>query len=147
MSPSIYKVSSRLAGPNLNPFREFLKKWGALLILSNPPAITILLSPKNILLAPNVTAFVPEAQTLLTLKQGILCDNPDNKDTCLAGFYPNPVDITLPRMISSGVTGYFYRRSFNGKLASWGAVRGARDDRNEPTGDLFPPTKNALFIY
>ena len=65
-------------------------------MLSNPPATTISLSPSLIALAPNITAFIPLAHTLLTVVQTVSYLISAPRATCLAGAYPDPAEITLP---------------------------------------------------
>jgi len=55
-------------------------------ILSNPPATTISDCPKAIDYAPSIIAFIPDAQTLLTLEQGTLIGIPAPRDAYLQGF-------------------------------------------------------------
>ena len=40
--------------------------------------------------APSIIAFIPEAQTLLTVVQGVDFDRPAPRAACLAGAWPNP---------------------------------------------------------
>lgn len=56
-------------------------------MLSIPPAITTLLSPKPIPIAAYTAAFNPELHTLLIVVHGIALEIPAPKDACLAGFY------------------------------------------------------------
>jgi|LauGreDrversion4_2_1035121.scaffolds.fasta_scaffold447808_1 hypothetical protein len=55
------------------------------------------LSPEEIAVAPIITVFIPEAQTLLTVVVGVSKRIPDPRVTCLAGAYPLPAELTLPR--------------------------------------------------
>lgn len=93
-------------------------------MLSNPPVTTILLWFNKILYAPKVVAFKPDAHTLSILKQGMEWDNLAPRETYLAGFCPNPVDNTFPRITSSGSTLNFPIKFVKGKVASWGPVSG-----------------------
>ena len=66
-------------------------------MLSKPPVTTMFLSPEEIADAPMITVFIPEAQTLLTVVVGVSKRIPDPRVTCLAGAYPLPAELTLPR--------------------------------------------------
>lgn len=75
-------------------------KWGALLILSNPPVTTISEWPRKILEAPILVDLSPDAQTLLIFQHGTVWDISEASATYLAGFWPNPVERTFPKMTS-----------------------------------------------
>ena len=65
-------------------------------MFSIPPATTISASPAIIACAPCITAFIPEAHTLLTVVHGTLSGKPANLAACRAGAWPTPAWITLP---------------------------------------------------
>lgn len=75
-------------------------KWGALVILSNPPVKTKSLCPNFILLEPIEQVFIPEAQTLLRSQVGTDLSTPPPRLDCLAGFCPKPVLNTFPKITS-----------------------------------------------
>src|SRR5689334_20010697 len=72
-----------------------------LLMLSMPPATTTSCDPSIMDCAPNIMAFIPDAQTLFTSVQGILNPSPDAAATCVAGAWPRPDEMTFPTNNSS----------------------------------------------
>lgn len=46
--------------------------------------------------APNIIAFIPEAQTLLTVVPGVVFGIPAQMDACVTGACPTPADSTFP---------------------------------------------------
>ena len=70
-------------------------------MFSIPPATTTSASPKRIACVANITAFIPEAQTLFTVVAGIVFGKPAFIIACLAGACPSPACNTFPIYTSS----------------------------------------------
>jgi hypothetical protein len=64
---------------------------------SMPPATITFRSPSAMDYAAIITAFIPLAQTLLTVVEGVSRFISDPNATCLAGAYPSPAWITFPK--------------------------------------------------
>ena len=65
----------------------------------------------------------------------------------LAGFYPNPVDNTFPRITWStklGSSWVYYNRPYILKEANWVALNPVSIPSKDPTGVLFADIKNDL---
>ena len=62
--------------PMRAPLRIDEEKYGALLMLSMPPATTISASPARMACAPLMTALRPEPQTLFTVVHGTVSGSP-----------------------------------------------------------------------
>ncbi len=71
--------------------------YGALLMLSIPPAATTLLSPIWMLCAARMTDFIPLAQTLLIVVASELLLRPALSAAWRAGDWPTPAWTTLPK--------------------------------------------------
>ena len=69
-------------------------------MLSIPPATITSWLPTARLCAAIITAFIPEAHTLLIVVQGVEIGSPAPRVACLAGACPEPADTTLPMYTS-----------------------------------------------
>ncbi len=101
--PSYCMWSSKVTGPNLGapaPSRIFAK-YGAPVMLSNPPANTSELSPALMLWAACITACRPLPHTLLTVTQLVVSGRPAFRAAWRAGFCPSPACSTQPMTTSS----------------------------------------------
>ena len=74
---------------------------GTELMLSIPPDRIQLACPDLIKEAAKLTAFIPEAQTLLIVVAGIEVGRPARRIACVAGACPHPADKTWPKSTSS----------------------------------------------
>ena len=111
--------------------------YGALLILSVPPAATTPLYPLATACAPNITAFSPLAHTLFTVVASDSVLIPAPSATCLAGDWPTPAWTTLPRNSSSTSEGSRWdweNACLKATMPSWVAVRDLSVPLMEPTG-------------
>ena len=68
--PSTIIESTSFQSPIRAPSRDPGSTWGAMLMLSWPPAITISASPSRIACTASITAFRPDPQTLLIVIAG-----------------------------------------------------------------------------
>ena len=93
-------VSTSFQSPMRWPSRELGSTWGAMLMLSCPPAITISESPSRMAWAASITAFRPEPQTLLMVIAGTVFGSPPLMTAWRAGFWPTPACSTWPRITS-----------------------------------------------
>src|SRR5207342_700795 len=83
------------------PVREPLSRCGALVIDSMPPATITCAEPALIRSWPNITAFMPDPQTLLIVVQPADAGMPAASDACRAGAWPRPAGSTQPMITSS----------------------------------------------
>ena len=93
-------VSMNCMSPIFTPLRRYAA-CGAMLMLSWPPAITILLSPVRICCAPSATARSPEPQSWLMPNAVLLSGMPASSAALRAGFCPCAAVSTWPRIASS----------------------------------------------
>lgn len=70
-------------------------------MLSVPPATMMSVSPSFMDCAARMMAFMPEAQTLLTVVQTVVLGRPAPRETCRAGFWPKLALRTQPKKTSS----------------------------------------------
>jgi hypothetical protein len=82
------------------PSREPGSTWGARLMLSWPPAMTISESPSRTAWAASMTAFRPEPQTALMVSAGTVTGRPLLMTVWRAGFWPAPAVSTWPKISS-----------------------------------------------
>ena len=82
--------------------------YGALLMLSIPPAATTELSPSLMLWAASMTDFIPLAQTLLMVVASEVDFKPEARATWRAGDWPTPAWTTLPKYTSSTRAGSMF---------------------------------------
>ena len=80
--------------------REPSSTWGAALMFSCPPAMTMSLSPQATACAASITAFRPEPHTALMVSPGVSLAKPDFMTDWRAGFCPEPAASTWPRITS-----------------------------------------------
>ena len=75
------------------------------------------------LCAANMVDFMPEAQTLLIVVQGIVFGSPEKRTACLLGAWPMPALTTFPRNTSSisEELGSIFARD-NAALIAWLAI-------------------------
>jgi hypothetical protein len=66
------------------------RRWGVFDIHSIPPAKTTSLIPSSIAYEARITAFIPEAQALFTVVDGVSSFIPAPSATYLSGAYPIP---------------------------------------------------------
>ena len=74
-------------------------------MFSIPPATTMSASPSMILCAPSIIAFIPLAQTLLTVVQFTFGGSPASIDACRAGACPRFACNTQPIKTSCTIVG------------------------------------------
>src|SRR4030042_2691245 len=99
--PSLPIESTIVASHSLYPNLAFSSRYGALVMLSMPPATTTLSLPARIASDASMTAFRPEPQTLFMVRAATSSDSPPQSAACLAGFCPSPAGKTFPMMHSS----------------------------------------------
>ena len=129
--------SRRVASPAFCPDRRPGKRWGALLMLSIPPATITSASPSMICCAASATAMRPLPQTLLMVAAGTWSGRPACSIAWRAGAIPSPACRTLPMYTPSTESGSMRARSTAPRMAippSCGAVNEERAPRNRPIG-------------
>ncbi len=104
MSPSLSMVSTNSSGPIFTPLRRWAA-CGAQLMLSMPPAATMLLSPVRICCAASATERRPEPHSWLTLKAVFSSGMPAPRAAWRAGPMPSPAARIWPRISSSTSAG------------------------------------------
>jgi hypothetical protein len=80
---------------------------------------------------------------LFIVVQGVYTFNPASKATCLAGAWPNPAEITLPKTTSSTYLAFRlmdYKAPLTAKPPSLIADRGESFPKKEPIGVLLAAT-------
>ena len=98
--PSTIIESTIFQSPIRWPSRELGSTWGAALMFSWPPAITISLSPAATACAASMTALRPEPHTALMVRPGVWLSSPAFSTVWRAGFWPEPAVSTWPMMTS-----------------------------------------------
>ena len=68
VSPSFMMTSSSVTGPIRAPFRVLLDRYGALLMLSIPPATTTDACPSMMVCAPSITDLSPRQMALAAVR-------------------------------------------------------------------------------
>ena len=106
-------------------------------MLSMPPATTILAEPALMTSWANITARMPEPQTLEMVVQPTPFGSPAPSAACRAGAWPRPADSTLPMNTSSTASPAKPARSSAARMAaapSCGPVRPMRSPWKPPIG-------------
>ena len=129
-------VSMNFMSPILVPSRR-CAQCGAWLMLSWPPATTMLEEPSAICWAPSATARRPEPHSWFMPQAGASTGMPAPMDACRAGFWPAPAARIWPMMTSDTSPDSTCARSSAALMAilpSSCAGRLASEPLNEPTG-------------
>ena len=116
---------------------------------SKPPARIVFLSPAAMAVEAIMTDFMPLAHILLSVVQGVSSLSPEPRQTCLAGAYPLPAAITLPRYTSStssGATCACARAPLVAIVPSWGPLKLERPPMNVPIGVRLTPTMTTFLL-
>ncbi len=142
-------ASTAAVSPQPLPARISGRRNGALLMLSIPPATTISASPSRIDCAARAMAFIPEAQTMLTVTAAVLLGSPARMAAWRAGLWPIPAEMTLPSMTSSTREGCIPPSSTARAMtdaASRGAVKVESAPMSLPVGVRQALTITTFFI-
>ena len=97
-----------------------------------------------------IIAYLPEAQTLFTVVQGVSVDKPANSAACLAGAWPKLALTTLPIYTSCTWSGAIPARSTAALMAiepNSIAVNADSEPLNAPTGVRATETIYTSFIF
>ncbi len=123
--------------PSRYPRRALGRRWGALLMLSWPPATMTSASPALIACAATMAALSEDPQTLFRVKAPTVSGRPPLRAACRAGFWPVPAWMTWPMMHSSTMSGSTLARdtaSSTARAPSSVAWNPLRSPWNFPTG-------------
>src|SRR5215510_15041316 len=125
------------------PARALGSRYGALVMLSMPPASMMSLVPASSRSLASIAAFIPEPHILLTVVQPTLSGMPAPKLACRAGAWPWPAGKTQPMMTSCTSAGATPARSSAARIAtapSSGAAKSLSSPCKAPIGVLAAPT-------
>ena len=130
------------------PRRALDSKYGALLMLSMPPATTRLALPARIRSVANMVAFMPDPHTLFTVVAPTPSGISARRMAWRAGAWPTPALMTQPMRTSSMAAGSVPAARTAAPMAcapSSGADLSARLPRKLPMGVRWAATMNASF--
>ena len=117
-SPSPIIMSSRTPSPMRYPVRALRRRYGALVMLSMPPARTTSKSPARMSDSAKVSARIPEPQTRLIVSAGTSTPMPARRATWRAGFCPAPPCSTWPKIVLSTSAADMPARSIAARAAT-----------------------------
>src|SRR5690606_35047994 len=103
--PSCCITSTTFESPMRTPQRRSRITWGALVMLSMPPATTNWASPRRMARSARAMADIPERHTLLMVVQGTVMGRPPATAAWREVIWPSPAWRTWPNRTSSTEAG------------------------------------------